>query len=72
MAQAHAQDFERKRRPGVVGKEDVEKEPSAGNSSDEDEEEDEVEADNAADMLDAGGILERRRSALEGTGGVAE
>ena len=71
MAQAHAQDFERKRRPGVAGKEDEEKVQSGVNSSDEDEDE-EVDVENETDMLDAGGILERRRSALEGEGGVRE
>ncbi|MCJ1321797.1 hypothetical protein MMC15_007142 [Xylographa vitiligo] len=65
MAAAHAQDFERRRRPGM-SKEDSKsmlRHESAA-SSDEDEMEGE-DQDNEQDILDAGVILDRHRSATE-------
>lgn len=63
MATAHAQDFERKRRPSTFrsdkGKQKEEPEGSL-NSSDEDEVED---AEDEQDVLEAGGIMQRHRSA---------
>ena len=59
MAQAHAQDFERKRRPveaGLDGKGDAVQD--TGGSSDEEEDQ-----DNEQDVLDAQNILSRHRSA---------
>ena len=73
MAAAHAQDFERRRRPGAVdanGKDD-ETDAAVERSSDEEDDEDEDEEverdmDNEQDMLDADEILRRHRSAKTG------
>lgn len=66
MSQAHAEDFERKRRPGTSAKDDevlaIQESPG---SSDEDEDE-AVDGDNEQDVLDATVILDRHRSAVEG------
>lgn len=63
MATAHAQDFERKRRPSTFrsdkGKQKEEPEEFL-NSSDEDEVED---VEDVQDVLDAGGIMQRHPSA---------
>ena len=65
MATAHAQDFERKRRPSTFksdkGKQKEEPEEFM-NSSDEDEVED---AEDEQNVIDAGTILQRHRSATE-------
>ena len=75
IGQAHAQDFEKKRRPG--GPEPAspyQGARTAPESSDEEEEEDEEEAageegeearESAADMQDAGNIMRRHRSATD-------
>ena len=70
MTQAHAQDFERKRRPGVADEDAKYREGRPGESSEEEDEEevggsDGSGGDNQRDVLDAEGILERHRSALE-------
>lgn len=73
--EAHVQDFERKRRPGVgeSGTLKYEKDTAAEHSSDESDEEGEetsagsggeTSRQNQEDMLDAGSILERRPSAV--------
>lgn len=66
MAAAHAQDFERRRRPGVTGDDSKSKihqeDGGSGGSSDEDEMEAE-DHDNEEDVLDAGALLERHPSA---------
>lgn len=66
MTQAHAQDFERKRKPGLEQRESrFSVHQSAGASSDEDEEEeeeDEEERQDTVDVMDAQGILRRQRS----------
>ena len=66
MTQAHAQDFERKRKPGLEQRESrFSVHQSAGVSSDEDEEEeeeDEEERQDTVDVMDAQGILRRQRS----------
>ena len=70
VTQAPAQDFERKRRPGVVDKDAKYGDGQRGESSDEDEDDEEVSGsngsagDNQRDLLDAEGILERHRSAV--------
>ncbi|MCJ1394113.1 hypothetical protein MMC18_006991 [Xylographa bjoerkii] len=66
MAAAHAQDFERRKRPGISeedSKSMLRHESAA--SSDEDELEGE-DHDNEQDILDAGVLLDRHRSATEG------
>ena len=67
MAKAHAEDFERRRRPGVTGKDEAEQDKEDGvsaGSSDEDEY-GEADADNEVDVIDAAEILRRHRSATE-------
>ncbi|KAG6994091.1 protein SYG1 [Physcia stellaris] len=74
MNEAHVQDFERKRRPGVgeSGSLKYEKDPAAEHSSDESDEEGEetsgsggeTSRQNQEDLLDTGSILERRPSAV--------
>jgi len=68
MAQAHAQDFERKRRPdgvrdGIVGKDG---DGDGDGVASSDEEEDEEDRETEQDVLDAQGLLERHRSATDG------
>jgi len=66
MTQAHAQDFERKRRPGVVDEDAKYREGRQGESSEEeDDEEDGTAGDNRQDVLDAEGILERHRNGTD-------
>ena len=73
VTQAHAQDFERKRRPGVADDDDKYNKygvnQQEGSSEEEDDEEEEGEdggsADNQQDVLEAEGILERHQSATE-------
>ncbi|KAI9878541.1 MAG: hypothetical protein M1830_000595 [Pleopsidium flavum] len=67
MAQAHAQDFERKRKPdgvrdGIVGKDEV---GEGGASSDEDDDEEGEDHETEQDVLDAAGLLKRHPSATE-------
>lgn len=66
MTQAHAQDFERKRKPGLEQRESrFSVHQSAGVSSDEEEEEeeeDEEDTQDTVDVMDAQGILRRQRS----------
>ena len=83
IAAAHAQDFEKKRRPGVgdgdgrdegrggveSDDDDEEEEDEEEVAGDEVEEEDEDERANRRDMGGVGEILERRRSAVGGGGG---
>ena len=65
MSQAHAEDFERKRRPGMPTKdEEVLAIQESPGSSDEDEDE-AVDGDNEQDVLDATTILDRHRSAID-------
>lgn len=68
MTEAHAQDFERKRRPTLEGHGRTEK--SADNdlegSSDEEEEEDEDEARNSEDVREAQTYLASARGDVEG------
>ena len=72
ISAAHAQDFERKRRPGLStdsSKQPVLQHESVGSSDD-----DELEAEdpeNEQDVRDASAILERRRSATEGGSGAS-
>ncbi len=66
MTQAHAQDFERKRRPGVVDEDAKYREGRQGESSEEeDDEEDGTARDDGQDVLDAEGILERHRNGTD-------
>ena len=67
MAEAHAQDFERRRRPGVADLGRGRKDDSGGSSDDEEEERNRVE-DEEIDMerRETGGILDRHPSAREG------
>ena len=73
VTQAHAQDFERKRRPGVADDDDkynkyrnAQEEGSSEEEDDEEEEgEDESSGENQQDLLDAEGILERHQSATD-------
>ena len=68
MTQAHAQDFERKRKPGLEQRESRFDSHQTGDvSSDDDEEDDEEEENEEArmdrgDIMDAQGILRRQRS----------
>lgn len=66
MTQAHAQDFERKRKPGLEQRQSRFGAPhSGGASSDEEEEEDEEDEEDRQDtgeIMDAQGILRRQRS----------
>lgn len=68
MTQAHAQDFERKRKPGLEQRESrFESHQIGGASSDEDDEEDEEQANEESrisrgELMDAQGILRRQRS----------
>lgn len=68
MTQAHAQDFERKRKPGLEQREPrFDTHQAGGASSDEDDEEDEAEANEESrisrgELMDAQGILRRQRS----------
>ena len=67
ISAAHAQDFERKRRPGMSR--DNSKQPVLQHESMGSSDEDELEAEdpeNEQDALDASAILERRRSATDG------
>lgn len=76
MNEAHVQDFERKRRPGLgemrdskYGKVDVATEHSSDESDEAEDESNrgsggETEMHNEQDMLEVEGILERRRSAV--------
>jgi len=65
IAAAHAQDFERKKRPSVTGDNGKRKgEHGSAESSDEDELDGEDAADQQ-DVLDAGNILARHRSATD-------
>ncbi len=64
MTQAHAQDFERKRRPGVVDEDAKYREGRQGESSEEEDEEEEGSAgDDQQDVMDAAGIVERHQGA---------
>lgn len=68
MTEAHAQDFERKRRPGVVDEDAKYREGRQGESSEEDDDEEEEDGsagDNRQDILDAEGILERHRNGAD-------
>ena len=67
MTQAHAEDFERKRRPGVTGKDEIEhdKEDDGDEGSSDEDEYGEADADDVVDVLDAEEILRRHRSATE-------
>lgn len=68
MTQAHAQDFERKRKPGLEQRESrFDTHQIAGASSDEDDEEDEAEENEESrisrrELLEAQGSLRRQRS----------
>lgn len=68
MTQAHAQDFERKRKPGLEQRESrFDTHQTAGASSDEDDEEDEVEENeeprvSRGELMDAQENLRRQRS----------
>ena len=62
VTQAHAQDFERKRRPGVVDEDDKYREDRQAESS-EDDDEDGSSGDNQRDVMEAEVILERHRTA---------
>lgn len=65
MTQAHAQDFERKRKPGLEQREPrFEAHQGAPGSSDEDEEEEEEEdeREERGEVIDAQGIVRRQRS----------
>lgn len=66
MTQAHAQDFERKRKPGLEQRQSRFEAPhSGGVSSDEeedDEEEEEEDREDRGEIMDAQGILRRQRS----------
>ena len=56
LGAAHAQDFERRRRPGVVGQSsstDVDDGDGKGNSSDDEEEEEEEEDDVEGESMEA-------------------
>ncbi|KAL9105200.1 MAG: hypothetical protein Q9187_008768 [Circinaria calcarea] len=65
MSQAHAEDFERKRRPGTFAKEDdVSAIQESPGSSDEDEDEG-VDGENEQDVLDAAVIVDRHRGHIE-------
>ena len=71
VTQAHAQDFERKRRPGVVDDDDkynkygLQQEGSSEEEDEEDDGENDSNGENRQDMLDAEGILERHQSATD-------
>lgn len=66
MTQAHAQDFERKRKPGLEQRQSRFDVPQTGGASsdeeEEDEEEDEEERADTGEIMDAQGILRRQRS----------
>lgn len=66
MTQAHAQDFERKRKPGLEQRESRFEVPQTGGASsdeeEDDEEEDEEEREDTGEIMDAQGILRRQRS----------
>ena len=64
MAAAHAQDFERRRRPGVSEDSKSMLRHESAPSSDEDELEGE-DHENEQDVLDAGVLLDRHRSATQ-------
>lgn len=64
MTQAHAQDFERKRRPGLEQRTSryEEQQTDSGESTDENDEDAEMDRSNKEDIIDAQGILQRQRS----------
>ena len=67
MTQAHAQDFERKRKPGFADDDDkFRKDDRQGGSSEEEDEEEEdgTAEDDQQDVLEAEGILERQQSTV--------
>lgn len=67
MTQAHAQDFERKRKPGLAERDSEYNGSRGGEDSEDDDDEDEDEVGNEredeVDVMDAAAILERHRSA---------
>lgn len=66
MTQAHAQDFERKRKPGLEQRQSRFEVPQTGGASsdeeEDEEEEDEEEREDTGEIMDAQGILRRQRS----------
>lgn len=65
MTQAHAQDFERKRKPGLEQREsrfDVPRSGGASSDEDDDDEEEEEEREDRGEVMDAQGIVRRQLS----------
>lgn len=67
MTQAHAQDFERKRKPGLEQREPRFDNHQIGGASSDEDDEDEEEANEESrisrgELMDAQGILRRQRS----------